>query len=99
MGVTISRGQLVKIIGKVTEALEKPYEELLRLLPDEEVLNVDETGHKDKKVLWWTWCFRAELYTLFHIDPHRSANVLMAVLGKEFKGILGATTSVLIGVT
>jgi transposase len=89
VGVTICRGQLAKILVKVTEALEKPYEELLHLLPHEEVLNVDETGHKDKKVLWWTWCFRAELYTLFHIDPHRSADVLMDILGKEFKGTIG----------
>jgi transposase len=33
VGVTISRGQLSKIVGKVTWALEKPYEELLALLP------------------------------------------------------------------
>jgi transposase len=89
VGVTISRSELNKIIGKVSAALEKPYEELLQLLPDEPTLNVDETGHKDKGDLWWTWCFRAELYTLYHIDPHRSADVLMDILGKEFKGILG----------
>lgn len=89
VGVTISRSQLSKIIGKVSEALDRPYEELLLLLPDEAVLNVDETGHKDNGDLWWTWCFRAELYTLYHIDAHRSADVLMDVLGKEFKGIIG----------
>ena len=31
--VTISRGQLAKIIGKVSRALERPYEELLDDLP------------------------------------------------------------------
>jgi transposase len=36
-----------------------------------------------------TWCFRAELYTLYHIDAHRSADVLMDILGKEFQGVLG----------
>src|ERR1700677_4184506 len=39
VGVTISRGQLSKIIGKVSEALAKPYEELLALLPGEAALN------------------------------------------------------------
>jgi transposase len=87
--VTISRSQLSKIIGKVTEALDRPYEELLLLLPNEAILNVDETGHKNNGDLWWTWCFRAELYTLYHIDAHRSADVLMDILGKEFKGIIG----------
>lgn len=87
--VTISRGQLSKILGKVSEALEKPYEELLLLLPKEDNLNVDETGHKNNGERWWTWCFRAELYTLYHIDAHRNAEVLMDILGKEFQGVLG----------
>src|SRR3954452_15495661 len=58
----ISRGYLAKVIGKVTEALAQPYEELLRLLPEEKVVNADETGHKLNGERWWTWCFRAELY-------------------------------------
>src|SRR5271157_1935765 len=89
VGVTISRGELKKVIDKASAALAAPYEELLLLLPDEPILNVDETGHKCNGKPWWTWCFRAELYTLYHIDPHRSADVLMDILGKEFKGILG----------
>jgi transposase len=89
VGVTISRGELSKIIGKVGAALEGPYEELLLLLPDEPLVNTDETGHKNNKERWWTWCFRAELYTLYHIDAHRSADVLMDILGKEFKGVVG----------
>src|SRR5436190_2389781 len=44
--VTISRGQLLKVIGKVSAALEQPYRELLEDLPSQAALNVDETGHK-----------------------------------------------------
>jgi transposase len=87
--VTISRGQLVKIIGKVSEALEHPYEELLEGLPTEARLNIDETGHKRNGARMWTWCFRASLYTLFKIDPTRSGDVLIEVLGREFNGVLG----------
>jgi transposase len=89
VGVTISRGELSKIIRKVSEALAKPYEELLLLLPGEAIVNADETGHKDNGDRWWTWCFRAELYTLYHIDAYRSADVLMGILGKEFQGVVG----------
>jgi transposase len=89
VGVTISRGQLAKVIAKVSEALAEPYDELLERLPDEAVLNVDETGHKDQGELLWTWCFKAELYTLFKIEPTRSADVLIEVLGREFDGVLG----------
>jgi transposase len=87
--VTISRGQLAKIIAKVSDALKDPYEELLEDLPGQPHLNVDETGHKNNKERMWTWCFRASLYTLFKIDPFRRADVLMEVLGKEFDGVLG----------
>ena len=89
VGLTISRGMLAKVAAKVSAALERPYQELLERLPDEDRLNVDETGHKDRGDLLWTWCFRAELYTLFKIAPHRSADVLLEVLGTEFDGVLG----------
>jgi transposase len=89
VGVSISRGQLSKLLAKVSAALDSPYEELLGRLPAEAVLNVDETGHKDNGVRWWTWCFRASLYTLFKIDPTRSGDVLLEVLGAEFDGVLG----------
>ncbi len=85
----LSRGQLEKLIGKTTAALAEPYEELLDLLPSEGKLNVDETGHKDSGKLLWTWCFRAELFTLFRIDPSRGSDVLVEVLGKEFDGVIG----------
>ena len=44
--VTISRGELARIIAKVSRALERPYQELLDDLPGQARLNVDETGHK-----------------------------------------------------
>jgi hypothetical protein len=63
--------------------------ELLGRLAEEAALNLDETGHKDRGELRWTWCFRAELYTLFKIDPTRSAEVLLEVPGAEFDWVLG----------
>lgn len=89
MGLTISRGQLAEIVGKVSRALERPYEELLGDLPGQAVLDVDETGHKRAGQPYWTWCFRAGLYTLFKIDPTRGADVLIDVLGSECDGVLG----------
>jgi hypothetical protein len=41
-------GYLRKLIAKVTESLDHAYEELLSLLPGEEVVNVEKTGHKEK---------------------------------------------------
>ena len=90
IGVEVSTGYLAKLIGKASAALEGPYDELLDALPAEDVLNVDETGHKDLGKKHWTWCFRAVLFALFKIDARRSSDVLVEVLGKEFKGVIGA---------
>ena len=87
--VTVSRGQLVKLINKATDAMDWAYEQLRARLPGETHLNVDETGHKEKGKGYWTWCFRAGLYTLFKIDPSRGSEVLIEVLGREFAGVLG----------
>jgi len=89
VGFTVSRGYLAKVIGKVSDSLEKAYWELLRELTNEAHLNVDETGHRENKKRLWTWCFRAELYTVFKIDPSRGSKVLVEVLGTKFDGVLG----------
>jgi transposase len=89
VGVKVSRGYLAKLIAKVTEWLTPAYEELLVRLPSEAFLNIDETGHKENAEKFWTWCFRAELYTLFRIEPTRSSQVLIDTLGEEFNGVLG----------
>jgi transposase len=87
--VTLSRGHLVKVIHKVTVAMDAAYAQLRALLPKEPRLNVDETGHRERGKRWWTWCFRAELYTLFKIDRTRGSTVLVEMLGREFDGVLG----------
>src|SRR5208282_6053057 len=47
VGVTLSRGQLAKVIAKVSEALADTHAELEQNLAEQPQLNVDETGHKD----------------------------------------------------
>ena len=87
--IGISRGQLAKVIRKVSTAMAPAYEALRAALPLQPRLNVDETGHKENGEKLWTWCFRADLYTLFKIDPSRGSEVLIDVLGEEFNGVLG----------
>jgi transposase len=86
LGVRLSRGQLVRAVGKVSRALDTPYAELENALCSQKRLNVDETGHNRKM---WTWCFRALLFTLFKISPSRGTKVLLEMLGKDFDGVLG----------
>lgn len=89
VGVSVSRGQLRNVCAKVSDSLDAAYDELLGAAPRQAVLNVDETGHKEYAERLWTWCFRAATFTLFKIDPSRSSQVLIDVLGEEFQGVLG----------
>jgi transposase len=85
----ISRGMLAKLCRKVSASLRPAYEDLLQALPQENSLNIDETGHKENGNPHWTWCFRAPLFTLFTIEPSRNCQVLIDTLGMEFNGLIG----------
>ena len=93
LGLSVSRGQLAKVVvEKVSGALRPGYEELQAVLPQQSVLNGDETGHPECGKKMWTWGFHApgsQGFTWFHIDPSRSSEVLQAFLGETFCGVLG----------
>lgn len=85
----LSRSQLAKLVARSSDAIADAYTQLRDELPNRPRLNVDETGHKDNGRGHWTWCFRADAFTLFHIDPSRGSEVLVNLLGEEFSGVLG----------
>jgi hypothetical protein len=89
IGMPVSRGYLRKVIAKVSDALEPAFDELLHALPEQTALHIDETGHKDNGERFWTWCFKAAMYTLFRLDKSRGSQVLLDVLGEEFHGVIG----------
>lgn len=87
--IGVSRGLLAKVVtDKVSPALARPYEELREQLPTESCLGIDETGHKDDGTRHWTWCFRSDEYTLFHIADTRGSEVLFNLLGDAFDGVI-----------
>jgi transposase len=89
LAFSVSTGYLVKLVQKASAALNEPYEELLARLPHESVLNIDETGHKENGQRMWTWCFRAQDFTVFRIESSRGSEVLFQTLGADFDGLLG----------
>lgn len=89
VGLKVCRGYIIKLFGKASVAFGPAWQQLLELLPHQPLNNVDETGHKENGQRYWTWCFRAARFVLFHIAPSRGAQVLLDILGEDFKGILG----------
>jgi len=48
-----------------------------------------QAGEKMEKPQW-LWTFSNEQLVFFHIDPHRSGNVVKEHLGADYKGILSS---------
>jgi transposase len=90
LGIPISRAQLVNVIQKASAAFAEPYAELRAALAQEPYVGADESGHNDWGEHLWTWCFRASRFTVFHIDPSRSSDVLKAILTETFGGVVGS---------
>jgi len=88
LSISVSTGFLAKQVRKASNAMEKPYQELLDRLPTEKHLHVDETGGKENGQKRWTWLFRAADFTVFHVDPSRGSVVLEKLLGKDYAGII-----------
>ena len=87
-GLRIAKGTLVKLCQKVSRSLAPAYDDLVRQLPQQPSLHIDETSHRENGQGQWTWVFRAPQFTLFQITEKRSADILDRVLGSEFSGTL-----------
>lgn len=84
LNVNIALGSVQNLLEDTSEALRPIDEELKDALPEEPVLNADETGWRDR----WLWIFVASTFIYFQAAKSRSSKVLEDVLGKAYKGIL-----------
>jgi transposase len=88
LGQPCSASLTVKIQNQVTTALRPSYEALEAQLPEQERLNIDETGTKQENGKAWLWTFVAPLFTVFALRLTRKATALVELLGETFGGIV-----------
>ncbi len=88
LNINVARSHLCNVIKRVNEALATPYEELKEHIPTEPVLNIDETGWKDKSIKYWAWVFWSPLVSFFWIAKSRSSKVLKEILGETYGGTI-----------
>jgi transposase len=92
LGLSLSTGQIAKIVHKASAALGTSHAELEAALPGQAAMNIDETGHPENGKRLWTWGFHVpgpRGFTWFHVDPSRSCAVLYEFLGETFSGVIG----------
>jgi transposase len=87
-GIDISLGSVCKLHQEVSESLAIAYDEARQALPQQPVLNIDETGWKTQGAGRWLWVFVTPVVALFHVAASRGAKVLKEILGNEYKGTL-----------
>jgi transposase len=88
MGTPVSLGSMQKIWEEASAAVATPCEELEQALPEQPVLNCDETSSRTNKEKRWLWAFIAQTFVYFSIEISRGTEVLDRLL-KQFSGILG----------
>jgi len=88
LGIPLSLGSVQKVWEETSEAVAEPYEELARQLPQEPVLNSDETGYRTNGEKRWLWALVASSFVFYKVTATRGAEALVALLGEIFAGIL-----------
>jgi transposase len=88
--IPISLGSTQAAWEEASAAVAAPYAELEATLPQVPVLNADETGHRTNGDKRWLWAFVARTFVLYRIAASRGSDVLRAVLGETFAGVLGS---------
>jgi transposase len=88
LGIQISLGSTQKLVEEASDALAAPCQELEQQLPQEPVLNSDETGWRSMGERRWLWALVAGSFVFFTVAASRSSKVLIHLLGAVFPGIL-----------
>ena len=88
LGIPLSLGSVQKVWEEASDAVAEPYEELARRLPQEPVVNSDETCSRTNDEKRWVWALVASGFVFYKVAATRGAEVLVALLGEVFAGIL-----------
>lgn len=87
-GIDICPGSVCKLHQEVSESLAPAHEKARQALPEQPVLNIDETGWKKQAEGRWLWVVVTPIVAFFHVAASRGAKVLKEILGDEYKGVL-----------
>jgi len=86
----LSLGSTQNAWEEVSAAVTAPYHELQHALPQQPVLNGDETGHRTNGAKRWLWTLVAPTFIFYAIATSRGSDVLQRLLGATFAGTLGS---------
>ncbi len=84
----LSRAALARASQRLARKCQPTYARLIVRLRQSEVVHVDETGWKIGGHSAWLWVFTNADLSLYVIDPSRAHQVVKAILGSDYAGVL-----------
>lgn len=89
-GLRVSRSGWCQSDQKLSDTAQPVYTELLEMIRQCSVVHADETGWRIGTLAAWLWVFTNREATVYAIRDNRSSDVVVDILGREFKGILAS---------
>ena len=86
----VTRGGLCQADAALATLAEGIYAELLAAVRSSSVVHVDETGWRIGELAAWLWVFTNADLTVYTIEASRGHEVIVEILGREFRGVLVA---------
>jgi len=89
-GLQVSRSGWCQADQRLAETARPVYQELIEAMRRSSVVHADETGWRIGTLSAWLWVFTNQEATVYAIRDNRSSDVVVEILGKQFKGILAS---------
>jgi transposase len=87
-GLQVSRSGWCQADQKLANTARPVYERLIELIRECSTVHADETGWRIGTLSAWLWVFTNHEITVYAIRANRSSDVVVDVLGQNFKGVL-----------
>jgi transposase len=87
-GITLTRGACAQIMLRAGRRLRPAYAQIQQRLPTSEQITPDETGWRVGGHPAWLHAWVGDEATCYVVSPHRSADALEAVIGRNWDGVL-----------
>jgi len=90
-GLPFTRSGLCQADTRLAVAQARPvYDALVELIRQSAVVHTDETGWRIGLLAAWLWVFTNQHLTVYTIQASRGHDVVVDILGREFRGVLVA---------
>jgi hypothetical protein len=89
-GLQVSRSGWCQADQRLAQTARPVYEKLIEFVRQCCVVHADETGWRIGTLSAWLWVFTNREVSVYAIRDNRSSQVVIDILGKEFKGILAS---------